>query len=140
MRITLVLSAILLFLNTNLFSQNQIVGKWLSQDKKGITEIYKLNGKYYGKIVWLKDPNDTKGVPITDTKNPDISLRKRPIIGLLILKDFYYINNQWQEGTIYDPERGRTFNCKLWITDNNSLHVRGYWGFLTETQVWMWTK
>lgn len=29
-----------LFLVTKIFGQNQIAGKWLSEDKEGITEIY----------------------------------------------------------------------------------------------------
>ena len=32
------------------FGQNQIIGKWLSDDKEGETEIYEQQGKYFGKI------------------------------------------------------------------------------------------
>ena len=89
-----------MFLNYNVFglilltvlslstasAQNQIAGKWLSENKEGITSIYENNGKYFGKITWLKKPNDSKGIPFTDTENPDKSKRNQPLIGLFILK------------------------------------------------------
>lgn len=64
---------LLLFFNTTIFAQNQIVGKWLSEDKEGITEIYKYNGKFYGKLAWLKTPISENGEPFTDTENPNES-------------------------------------------------------------------
>lgn len=129
-----------LFLVTKTFAQNQIVSKWLSEDKEGITEIYEQNGKFYGKITWLKKPNDEKGRPFTDTENPDKAKRNKPLIGLMILKGFVYKNNQWENGTIYDPESGKTYTCTMWLENNNTLKVRGYWGFFYQTQTWTKTK
>lgn len=120
--------------------QNQIVGKWLSGDKEGITEIYQQNGKYYGKITWLKKPNDARGKPFTDTENPDKSKRNQPLIGLIILKNFEYKDNEWINGTIYDPESGKTYTCTVWPSDKSTLKVRGYWGIFYETQTWTKTK
>lgn len=120
--------------------QNQIVGKWLSGDKEGITEIYQQNGKYYGKITWLKKPNDARGKPFTDTENPDKSKRNQPLIGLIILKNFEYKDNEWINGTIYDPESGKTYTCTVWLSDKSTLKVRGYWGIFYETQTWTKTK
>ncbi len=120
-------------------AQNQIVGKWLSQDKEGITTIYEANGKYYGKISWLKKPKDANGIPFTDTENPDKSKRKQPLMGLLILKNFQYSNKEWKGGTIYDPESGKTYKCTIWL-DNGNLKVRGYWGVFYQTQTWTKVK
>ena len=94
------------------YCQNQIIGKWLSADGQGITEIYQQDNKFYGKIFWLKKPNDNKGYPYTDTENPDKSKRSQPLLGLIILKDLVFKNNQWQYRTI-------------WIS-NDKLKVRGY--------------
>jgi hypothetical protein len=57
------------------FAQHQIIGKWLTQESDAIIEITEKQGKFFGKIVWLKEPNDKKGVPFTDTENPNTSLR-----------------------------------------------------------------
>jgi len=121
-------------------AQNQIIGKWLSEDKEGITTIYENNGKYFGKITWLKKPNDSKGIPFTDSENPDKSKRNEPLIGLLILKDFYYSNNEWKGGKIYDPESGKTYTCTMWLENTNTLKVRGYWGLFYQTQTWTKTN
>lgn len=129
-----------LFFVTKTFAQNQIVGKWLSEDKEGITTIYENNGKYFGKITWLKKPNDSKGIPFTDSENPDESKRNNPLIGLLILKDFHYSNNEWKGGTIYDPESGKTYTCTMWLENTHTLKVRGYWGLFYQTQTWTKTN
>ena len=136
-KIILIIS-IFVFTN-NSFAQQQIVGKWLSEDKEGITTIYENNVKYFGKITWLKKPNDEKGKPFTDTENPDKSKRIQPLLGLVILKGFVYKNNQWENGTIYDPESGKTYTCTIWISDGK-LKVRGYWGIFYQTQTWTKTK
>jgi uncharacterized protein (DUF2147 family) len=122
------------------YCQNQIVGKWLSADQEGITVIYEHNGKYFGKIQWLKNPNDKNGFPYTDTENPDKKLRTQPLLNLIVLKNLMYKNNEWKNGTIYDPTNGKSFNCTMWLKENNILKVRGYWGFFYETQTWTRTK
>ena len=47
-------------------SPDAIVGKWLNGKQTAHVEIYKAEGKYYGKIVWLKEPvypaDDKKGM------------------------------------------------------------------------------
>ena len=35
---------------------DQILGYWFTGEKKAKIEIFKYGDKYYGKIVWLKDP------------------------------------------------------------------------------------
>jgi uncharacterized protein (DUF2147 family) len=140
MRISFLVTYLLLFFNATLFAQNQICGKWLSEDKEGITEIYKYNNKFYGKLIWLKEPYNDEGMPYTDIENPDKTLRARSLHNLVILKDFFYKNSEWKGGTIYDPESGKTYTCTLWLTDKNTLKVRGYWGIFYQTQTWTKTK
>lgn len=121
---------------TNVFAQKQIIGKWLSEDKEGITEIYEQNGKFFGKLTWLKKPTDKDGKPFTDTENPDKSKTHSPLIGLIILSDLIYKNNEWSDGKIYDPQTGKTYSCTLKLSDSNTLKVRGYWGIFYQTQKW----
>jgi uncharacterized protein (DUF2147 family) len=135
-----ILNILLLLFNSKVNAQNQVVGKWLSEDKEGITEIYAQNGKYFGKISWLKKPNDAQGIPFTDTENPNSTLNKQPLLNLLILKDFYFQQGKWKGGTIYDPQSGKTYSCTIWLTDNNTLKVRGYWTIFYQTQTWSRTQ
>ncbi|MFM2269173.1 MAG: hypothetical protein RL757_2614 [Bacteroidota bacterium] len=131
----------LLFLKVSVsFSQHQITGKWLTQDNDAIIEITERQGKFFGKIVWLKEPNDKKGVPFTDTENPNPALRQQPLIGLEILKNCYFQKNEWKGGSTYDPQTGKNYDCTLWLSDNNTLKFRGYWGYFYLTQTWKRTK
>ena len=86
---------------------DKILGYYLTLDddtkkEKSQVQIYKnSNGKYYGKIVWLKEPNEN-GKPKLDKHNPDEKLQKRAIMGLEMLKDFTYNkgDQEWSDGMI----------------------------------------
>ncbi|MFN3529469.1 MAG: DUF2147 domain-containing protein [Bacteroidia bacterium] len=117
-----------------------LVGVWEPSHGKARVKIDKIADKYYGKIVWLKEPNDPDtGQPKLDKNNPDESLRQVPLKGYRILKDFTYAGKQeWTEGTIYDPENGNTYSCIIKAKDDNTLDIRGYIGVKTfgRTDVW----
>ena len=70
---------------------DQIIGKWLNPSGEGQIQIYKKGSHYFGKLAWIKVPNDESGKPKTDQKNPSEALRSRPLLNLEILKDFTYI-------------------------------------------------
>ena len=116
--------------------KDAIVGKWLSADGDGKVEIYKKGDKYYGKLVWLKEPNEDNGTPKVDDENPDASKRSTPLMGLVILKNFTFEDGFWQNGTIYDPKNGKTYKCEMWMDGKNTLRIRGYVAFLHRTESW----
>lgn len=74
-------------------TKNTIVGTWLNQDKTAKIQIYEQGEKLFGKIVWLKEPNEN-GRPKTDNKNPNKARRTDPIIGLVMLKNFFLTENR----------------------------------------------
>jgi uncharacterized protein (DUF2147 family) len=117
---------------------DDIVGLWLTGGKEPAKiQIYRSGDKYYGKIVWLKYP-EANGMARVDSKNPDKNKQKQPIIGLVILRNFKFDDNEWNDGKIYDPESGKTYSCHLTLKDNNTLKVRGYVGvsLLGRTETW----
>lgn len=119
---------------------DRLVGVWEPSHGKAKIKIDKIGEKYYGKIVWLREPldPDTKK-PKVDKNNPDEKVRTTPLRGYRILKDFEYTaENEWTEGTIYDPENGSTYNCIIKMTDENTLDIRGYIGISTfgRTDIW----
>ena len=119
---------------------DRLLGVWEPSNGKARVKIEKIGNKYYGKIVWLKEPNDpATNQPKVDSKNQDASMRTVPLKGYRMLKDFTYSgNNQWENGTIYDPENGSTYKCIIKMTDANTLDIRGYIGIeaLGRTDVW----
>jgi len=112
------------------YKTDDIVGVWLNEEKEGRIEIYKNGNQYFGKIIWLKEPNDKEtGKPKVDKKNPETKLRNIPILGLVVMKNFKFNGeNEWEDGSIYDPKSGSTYNCYIQLENRNTLKVRGYIG------------
>jgi uncharacterized protein (DUF2147 family) len=134
------ISVFALLFSASMFAQKQVVGKWLTEKKDAITEIYEQSGKFYGKIIWLKKPTDNTGKPVKDVKNPTASFRQRSVMGLVVINGLSFSNKEWSDGSVYDPASGKTYTCKIWLTDNNTLNIRGYIGFLHSTEVWTRVK
>ncbi len=126
---------------------DRVVGYYLTYDdetgkEKSQIKVYKAaNGKYVGEIVWLKEPKEANGTDKLDKNNPDDKLKKRKVIGLLILKDFTYdaAADEWSGGTIYNPSSGKTYNSYMKL-EGNKMNVRGYigksWMGLGKTATW----
>ncbi len=108
--------------------KDDVLGKWVNPSGEGQIEIYKKGDKYFGKLAWIKEPNDEKGKAKTDVKNPNADLRSKPLLGLEILKDFVFEDGKWTDGTIYDPKTGKTYSCNLNIKNDGQLNIRGYVG------------
>jgi len=128
-------------------SGDQVLGDWLTAEGRSKVTIYRCEQKYCGKITWLKEPvypaSDTQGMagkPKIDRDNPDPALRSRKLIGLIILEDFRFIDNAYEDGTIYDPKKGKTYSCIITFMDSNTLQVRGYIGFSLIGRTTNWTR
>lgn len=99
---------------------DKILGVFWSPKKDAKIEIYKRGAYFYGKSIWVASPRK-------DTKNPNFKLQKREILGIELLANFSYNSGEYSGGTIYDPESGKSYNCKMSLNDN-ILKVRGYIG------------
>ncbi len=91
------------------FNPDDILGKWYTDDKGAVVQIYKKeSSKYYGKFLWLIDEKDENG------------------------------NDTYEDGVIYNPKDGNTYSATMKLVDINSLEVRGYLLFewLGKTVVW----
>ena len=126
-----------------------IVGTWFNSDRTAHIEIYRqADGKYFGKIAWLKEPtypaNDAKGMAgkeKVDRENPDPAKRKDPVHGLVILRSFVYSGGgMWDSGRIYDPKNGKDYKCKMSLKSPDALDVRGFVGFSFIGRTENWTR
>ena len=118
-----------------------ILGRWLSGNGKAHIEIFKDRGKYFGKLVWLKEPMNTEGKPKVDKNNPEPTMQDRPLMGLVNLWDFTFDgDDEYEDGKIYDPESGKTYSCIMTLKDPQTLHVRGYIGISLIGRTDTWTR
>ena len=128
------------FVSGNVFSQpasDDILGVWFNEEKDAKIKIYQENDKFYGKIVWHKTG---EGISLFDENNPDEALQKRKKLGLVILNDFDFDDDQWDNGTIYDPKSGKTYSCVIKMKKEGILNVRGYIGISLIGRTTEWTK
>ncbi len=134
----IIASLIMLLTAVALFAQTDpVVGKWENPSGEGRVEIYKKGDKFFGKLYWLKSPNNESGQPKKDIKNPDEALQDRHIQGLEILTGFKKDGNSYVDGKIYDPKTGKTYSCKMTLK-GDKLDIRGYVGvsLLGRTETW----
>jgi len=123
------------------YAQDAIEQIWYNQEKTAKVQVFKAtDGKYYGKIVWLKEPINEEGKPKVDKNNPDKAKKNTPLMGLQLLKGFKKDgDNGYSDGTIYDPKNGKTYSCKI-TRKGESLDVRGYVGISLLGRTTTWTK
>ena len=128
----------LIFLLLPIFcsAQNEeVTGKWYSDNKSGIVEVSIENGICSGKLVALAEPDDKNGQPYKDGLNKNKSLRNRPLLGIYIFEGLRKEGQVWKGGKVYDPESGNTYDCTVKAVDGK-LHVRGFIGPFGKTLKW----
>jgi len=108
------------FAKSNANDADNIIGVYWSPKKDAKIEIYKKGDRYFGKSIWTETKRK-------DLKNPNSSLRERDLLGTELFTNFIYNDGTYEQGKIYDPESGKTYDCKMSF-NGKSLKVRGYIG------------
>jgi uncharacterized protein (DUF2147 family) len=108
----------------------RLVGVWESEEKDLQIEMFEDNGKFAGRMIYFKCTSDEQMRMSKDTENPDKSLANRNLLGLkLVTKLLYQGKDVWDDGKIYDPNSGNTFEARIQLTGANTAVVRGYWKY-----------
>ncbi len=121
------------------FAQS-ILGKWKTIDdetgkEKAIIELYEKNGKVYGKIIEILQPeNKLRKCNLCEGEE-----KNKPILGMIVIKDLTKSGHDYDNGKIIDPKNGKTYRCKISLSEKNMLMVRGYIGLslFGRTQTWV---
>jgi uncharacterized protein (DUF2147 family) len=116
-----------------------IAGRWVSIDdntgkKRSVVEISVKESMATGRIVRLFRAPHEEQDPICKECTDDRKGRK--VIGMDIIRGMVRKGQEWEGGTILDPENGKVYDCKLWV-ENGVLKVRGYVAFFYRTQSWV---
>ena len=120
------------------------LGVWINHTGRGAVEIRPCGtagrdaNRLCGFIVWLKDPNNKRGEPLTDGYNPEPSKRRRPICGLPVLGALQRVEEGWDNGWVYDPEQGASFDAAIQLASRDRLTLTGYKGvkFFSKSFTW----
>lgn len=121
----------------------EITGLWKTIDDetgrvKSVVKIYVNDGKLYGDIVKLFRLPDEDPDPICKECDEDDPRKDKKILGMTIITEMELDedDNEWEDGEILDPKKGKVYDCKLWVEDEK-LQVRGYVAFFYRTQEWL---
>ncbi|MGD9786276.1 MAG: DUF2147 domain-containing protein [Hyphomicrobiaceae bacterium] len=95
-------------------------GVWIDNTGRGGVEIRPCGANLCGYVVWVASAKDREGC------------------GEQIIGGLRKFGDRWDNGWIYDPERGRKFDVEIKPLSGNRLRVMGYAGvkFFSETFVW----
>jgi uncharacterized protein (DUF2147 family) len=138
---TMFIAFMLLLSAAAMAQRHPIERTWYNEEKTAKIRIFlATDGKYYGKIAWLKSTSDELGNPRTDKENPDKNLRSKPLMDLIILSGFSVSADKHvlEGGKVYDPNNGKTYCGKLSLK-SNVIDLRGYvcsLSFLGRTSQW----
>ena len=128
--------AILLIISSMTLAQSgdAIIGKYHLPNQLDV-EIFKSEGKYFGKIIGLDGFNDWQQ---KDIHNPEKSDRQELLMGKTIIRDLEYdpSGDQWINGSMYGPEKGLIFNLKIAELRENEIKVVASKYLFWKTLVW----
>jgi len=118
------------------------VGVWYDDTGKGAVKIEICTPTTLcGKIYWLQEPMASDGQPKVDRYNPDASQRGRPICGLPVLGDLVQLSGGgFDNGWVYDPKEGKSYDVALDLVDADTLKVTGYKGMRFLGKSFIWTR
>jgi uncharacterized protein (DUF2147 family) len=115
----------------------EVTGIWLTQAGDAKVRVSKCGAGICGVIVWLRDPTDpATGKPQVDDKNPNPSLRKRPMMGLALFNGMQPTGpNKWS-GPIYNADDGNSYASNISVAGPDALKVEGCVGALCGGENW----
>ena len=128
--------AVLLAAPAALAADGGIKGFWRTGDGRSVIEILDCTNGICGRIASL--PPDA---PATDVNNPDEGKRGQALCKLIMLHSFTQTSDtEWEDGTIYDPKAGKTYDAKMHLTGPDTLDLRGYVGISLLGRTDTWTR
>lgn len=111
-----------------------ITGRWVTQSRDGVVEIYECGAAICGKLAKFLVP-PPNGIGQKDVNNPNKTLRDRTLLGMNILTGFKEAGNEWK-GQIYDPKSGKTYRSVVYKGKSGNLVVKGCIGPFCQAQSW----
>ncbi len=103
----------------------ELIGAWWTPRNESRIEFFAQGGKYFGRIAWMLPAAEH----LLDNHNPDPAKRAERRLGMVIFQNFRFDGeDEWVDGTVYNPDDGRTYSAKFSLESKNRLRVRGFFG------------
>lgn len=92
-------------------SADRILGRWLFPKKQTCVEIYRENGRYFGRMAAVSASCASSYGDIKDR---------------VVLTNLSYSNNEWKGGTMVHPSSGSKFDVDMRMSNANTLVATVY--------------
>lgn len=134
----LLLTPIFCLMSLMILSQS-VEGIWQTYDGSGELQsdvkLYIKNDKLYGKLIQFynskEHQNNEKCVNCKGIR------KNKPLKGLVFMSGLTKEGGEWEGSKVLlDPANGKEYDGKIWLVNENKLAMRGYLGWLYETQYW----
>ena len=106
--------------------EDAICGVWYTNNNNSKVEIFRKNGMYFGKLIWLKDPG------------------KSGYANKMVILEMTYNQTRhvWENGTLYYPVRDARYQGVIELPDKDTLSIRVFKGtpFFGKTVIWIRVK
>ena len=106
-------------------AQQALLDDWCTVDDQtgerlSVMHFFKgTDGKYYGKVVEMCKPEE---------KNKKIkhgAHKGEPVVGFVVFSGFDYIDGKLVNGKAFNPDDGKWYYAKIWLSDDGHLMLRG---------------
>lgn len=135
MRRKWILTLFLVALATAQGQNNSVLGNWRNPSGS-IIQIYRCGADACLRLLVVRRDAPSR----VDGKNPNPSLRSRPLCGLQIGTKFHLTTPSRAEGgQLYDPQSGHTYSGMM-TRDGDQLKLRGYIAFSLFGRTETWTR
>jgi hypothetical protein len=74
----------------------------------------------------LRDPIDSRGKPLHDARNENVSMRDRPIMGMSLFSNMTQTDQDTWVGSVYNPEEGKFYtDVKVTLVSSRQIVLKG---------------
>ena len=116
------------------------VGHWQVVNSDGSpggkVDTYLENGKLFGRVTEVRPGRTPKDV----CDKCSGAYKNQLILGMVIMRNFQPVGDDWVEGAVVDPENGKEYKGKIWSVEKDTLRMRGFVGIALLGRTETWTR
>ncbi|NUB05117.1 DUF2147 domain-containing protein [Azospirillum sp. Vi22] len=121
-------------------SATDLHGVWLTEDKDAALKISECAGQLCGRIVWLESSTEPGGSLRLDRNNFDPARHAQRICGLVVITGLRSTGPDTWDGSVYNPQDGRTYRGTITALSDQTLKVHAYIGLPIFGRSQTWTR
>ena len=110
-----------LIANAQSKTDDNFIGKWLTEDKTTTVEFYKENNMYYGKVIKCTIAKTKKGLPS---------------VGQIMVIEMKLRGKNLEAGTIKDIDTNKEYDAKFLPIDGNKIKLKVSVMLFSHSEIW----